>query len=355
MMGRFLALQTLFVWLTLFVAKAVTISDPGQGIFDFTGSAPGLSGLTWLDGNTYRAVSDSVGSPNTYTLTASLHANGTVTSATLGVVFPLAGGTDNEGIAFHRRRGTLFVSDEGNHPSGGYVREFDRETGALINTLAIPAVMLRDRPSLGFEALTLGAGAIWIANEQALEHESHTANATEGSLIRLQRFDDQTLAPAGQWAYRTDPSHGAPDLVALPDGQLLVLERAFSFGPSGTHYNRIYLVDFSQATETSAIDDLDDGGFSLTGKTLLWEADMGTKSTHNFEGLALGPQLDSDSFSLLLIADNNSGSEQHLYPVVLNGVVPEPAVVSLLILSASIGTLRRRNARRLPREWMFKI
>jgi len=353
-MGRFLALQTLFLWLTLSLAKAVTISDPGQGIFDFTGSAPGLSGLTWLEGNTYRAVSDSVGSPNTYTITASLHANGSIAGATLGTMFLLAGGADNEGIAFHPGRGTLFVSDEGDHPDGGSVREFDRGTGALMNTLTIPAVMLRDRPSLGFEALTLGAGAIWIANEQALEHESHTANATEGSLIRLQRFDDQTLAPAGQWAYRTDPSHGAPDLVALPDGQLLVLERAFSFGPSGTHYNRIYLVDFSPATDTSAIADLDDGGFSLTGKTLLWEADMGTKSTHNFEGIALGPQLDSDSFGLLLIADNNSGSQQHLYPVVLNGVVPEPGVVSLLILSASAGVVRRRRPGRLPREWVLK-
>jgi hypothetical protein len=345
-MGPFLTHLTFFALLALSRANAVTISDPGQGIFDFTGSAPGLSGLTWLGGNTYRAVSDSAGSPNTYAVTASLHANGTIASASLGAVFALAGGADNEGIAYHSLRDTFFVSDEGDHPSGGHVREFDRGTGALVNTLTIPAVMLRDRSSLGFEALSLGAGAIWIANEQALEHESHTANGTEGSLIRLQRFDDSSLAPAGQWAYRTDPYHGAPDLVALPDGRLLVLERAFSFGTSGTHHNRIYLVDFSSATDTSAIDDLDDGGFSLTDKTLLWEADMGAQSTHNFEGVALGPQLDSDSFSLLLIADNNSGSQQHLYPLVLNGVIPEPQVACLLAFGAAVTAVRRRGNQR---------
>ncbi|HET6409775.1 MAG TPA: esterase-like activity of phytase family protein [Chthoniobacteraceae bacterium] len=182
---------------------------------------------------------------------------------------------------------------------------------------------------------------MWIANEQALEHESHTANSNEGSLIRLQRFDDGSLAPAGQWAYQTDPFHGAPDLVALPNGRLLVLERAFSFGSSGTHHNRIYLVDFSNATDTSGIADLDDGGFVLTSKTLLWDQDMGTTSTHNFEGIALGPSLGSDSYSLLLIADNNTGSTQHLYALQLHNV-PEPTTLTSLAMGGLLLTRRRR-------------
>jgi hypothetical protein len=335
--------HALLALLTLSSAGAATISDPGQGIFDFTGTAPGLSGITWLGGNSYYAVSDSVGSPNIFPVTVTLHANGTVASANLGAGLRLSEGDDNEGIAFHPTRGTLFVSDEGDHPEGGYVREFNRFTGAAVNTLPIPAVMQRDRPSLGFEALTLGAGTIWIANEQALEHESHTANSTEGSIIRLQRFSDTSLQPDGQWAYRTDPYHGAPDLVALPDGRLLVLERAFSYGPSGTHHNRIYLVNFSQATDTSAVDDLDTGGFTITGKSLLWEGDMGTESTHNFEGITLGRQLDSDSFSLLLIADNNTGSQQHLYPLVLNGIIPEPSTSILLAIASCYALVRRQR------------
>ena len=205
------------------------------------------------------------------------------------------------------------MSDE-SHPNESYIREFDRVRGALLNTLAIPPVMLRDRSSLGFDSLTAGPDSIWTANEQALEHESHTANATEGSTIRLQRFGSSTLAASGQWAYETDPYHGVPDLAALPDGRLLVLERTISFGPAGTKHNRIYLVDFANATDTSAIGDLDGAVFNLTKKTLLWEADMGTKGAHNFEGMALGPQLDDDSYALLLIADNDTGTSQRAPP-----------------------------------------
>jgi hypothetical protein len=319
--------------------------DPEQGIYNYSGSAPGLSGMTWMGGDNYYAVSDSVGSPNIYPVTIDLNSDGTIASADLGGAMALAAGDDNEGISFHPGRGTLFVSDEGDHPDGGAVREFDRFTGARVNTLTIPEVMLRDRSSLGFEALTTGAGAIWICNEQALEHEDHTADPSEGSLIRLQKFNDTNLAPAGQWAYRTDPSHGAPDLVALPDGRLLVLERAFSFGSSGTHHNRIYLVDFSNATDTSGIPDLDAGGFVATAKVLLWEQDMGTTSTHNFEGIALGLSLGSDSYSLLLIADNNSGSSQHLYALRLVAV-PEPASTSLLGITVLCVACRGRMAQR---------
>jgi hypothetical protein len=323
------------------VASAVSVVDPGQGVYDFSGAGPGLSGITWLGGDSYLAVSDSVGSPNVYPVTIGLRADGTIVSASLGGAMALAAGDDNEGISFHPGRGTLFVSDEGDHPDGGFVREFNRTTGALVNTLAIPEVMKRDRSSLGFEALTSGAGAVWICNEQALEHESQTASSSQGSLIRLQKFNDTTLAPAGQWAYLTDPEHGAPDLVALPDGRLLVLERAFSYGSSNTHHNRIYLVDFSNATDTSAIPDLDAGGFVTTGKTLLWDQDMGTTSTHNFEGIALGPSLGADSYSLVLIADNNTGSSQHLYPLRLIGV-PEPAPVGWLMCGMLWLCCRRR-------------
>ena len=294
-----------------------------------------------MGGTNYYAVSDSVGAPNIYPLQVTLASNGSVLSASLGGAKALAAGDDPEGIAFHPGRNTLFVSDEGDHPDGGYLREFNRFTGAVVNTVSIPPVMLRDRSSLGFEPLTLGAGSIWIANEQALEHESHTANASEGSTIRLQRFNDSTLLSSGQWAYRTDPEHGVPDLVALPNGQLLVLERAFSFGPSSTHHNRIYLVDFSSATDTSNIPDLDEATFTLTGKTLLWEADMGTEGTHNFEGIGLGPQLSDGTYSLLLIADNNSGSSQHLYAVTVQ--IPEPRAAVLLAAAVALLGIPRRE------------
>lgn len=47
-------------------------------------------------------------------------------------------------------------------------------------------------------------------------------------------------------------------------------------------------------------------------KTLLWEKNMGSIATRNFEGIALGPALpaiSSTSYSVLLVADNGGGTQ----------------------------------------------
>ena len=157
-------------------------------------------------------------------------------------------------------------------------------------------------------------------------------------MIRLQRFSDLSLAPSGQWAYRTDPSHGAADLASLPDGRLLVLERSYS----GSRHNAIYLVNFFGATDTSAILDLDDEPFALVSKTLLWQGYTGISA--DFEGISVGPQLGDGSYSLLLIADNGVGTQQHLHALTVQA--PEPATTTLL-LSATAILSRRRNRRPL--------
>jgi hypothetical protein len=42
----------------LHAGAAITITDPGQDVFDFTGNASELSGLGWQAGPVYFAVSD---------------------------------------------------------------------------------------------------------------------------------------------------------------------------------------------------------------------------------------------------------------------------------------------------------
>ena len=313
------------------------MTDPGQGIFEFTGTGAGLSGITYVSGNDFRAVSDSGGGARLYPLTIALDlAAGTIESASLGSPLRLATGSDHEGVAYSASRGTVFVSDEDDDPAGSFIREFSLGNGALVTTLSIPPVLLNDRPGLGFESLSLGAGALWTTTEQALAQESDTASGTEGTLIRLQRFDASSLAAAGQFAYLTEPANSAHDLLALPDGNLLVLER----GPaSGGTRNRIFLVDFAGATDTSALADLDAGGFTAVSKTLLFERNMGSR---NFEGLALGPLRALQSYSVVLIADNGSGTQQALYPLIIHGVVPEPSATALLALAA-LGCVTRRR------------
>ena len=157
--------------------------------------------------------------------------------------------------------------------------------------------------------------------------------------MRLQRFDDM-LTPDGQWAYITQPFPGTPffdqersgvsDLLALPGGEPLVLERSFS---SVLFRSRIYEVDFAGATDTPSIVNLDLTPFTPVAKTLLWERVGGTE---NYEGLTLGPMLDDGDQSLLLVSDNGGGSSQALHALRITHV-PEPAL--LLQLEAGCGLL----------------
>ena len=326
-----------------FVATApasITLTDPGQDVFDFTADAAELSGLAWLAGATYHAVSDAIGQRKVYELNIGVSpASGRITAASLAQPLTLAAGYDLEGLAWCRPRGTWFVADEGPHPAGGFLREHTLPDGSLVRTVAIPAPLQDDRPNFSLESCTWGAGALWTANEEALAQESALATATAGSLIRLQKFD-HLLNPAGQWAYQTDPfgfdsslttaeRSGVVDLLALPDGNLLVLERALGFGFIPSFRNRIYRVDFTGATDVSGIADLDGVTFTPVTKTLLWEKNQGSVSTRNFEGIALGPALSligSSSYSVLLVADNGGGTQQHLYALIVNGVVAPPPV-----------------------------
>ncbi|MCX6874107.1 MAG: esterase-like activity of phytase family protein [Verrucomicrobia bacterium] len=346
-------MQTRTPWLAALVAAgllsashgtaAITITDPGQGVYDFTANAMGLSGLTWVKGNVYDAVSDAKNQRHVYQLEIGVNpANGRVTKAAVTATHTLAAGFDLEGLAWCPSRGTFFIADEGQAPAGGYLREHTLPDGRLVRTLALPKVMTRTRANFSLESCTLGAGALWTANEEALAQESTRATARTGSLIRLQKFDQQ-LKPAGEWAYLTDSygfesslttaeRSGVADLLALPDGNLLVLERALGIGFIPSFRNRIYLVSCAGATDVSGIANLNGAAYKRVTKTLLWEKNLGSISTRNFEGIALGaalPLMGNSSYSVLLIADNGGGTQQHLYALVVNGVgVPKsgPAI-----------------------------
>ena len=335
-----------FPLLTLFslvvnAPAVVTFTDPGQGVFDFTANAAELSGLTWLTDATFHAVSDAANQRKVYELNIDVNpVNGHITEASLAQSLTLAAGYDLEGIAWCRPRGTWFITDEGTPPAGGFLREHTLPDGNLVRAFNVPSPLENARANFSLESCSWGAGALWTANEEALSQESALSTANTGSLIRLQKFD-HLLNPAGQWAYRTDSfgfdsslttaeRSGVADLLALPDGNLLVLERALGIGFFPSFRNRIYLVDFTGATDVSGVADLDEATFTPVTKTLLWEKNFGSVSTRNFEGLALGPALtliSSTSFSVLLVADNGGDTQQHLYGLIVNGVAA-PAPIS---------------------------
>lgn len=322
-----------------------------------------LSGITWAGGNTYYAVGDK-DAGHFYQLTIDLdRATGAITQARVTGTVSASLSEDAEDIAYHPGRNTVFISAE----SDNSIREFPLTGGHSVGSISIPAVYANARSNYGFEALSYGAGSYWFCNEEALKTDGLSSfelmkqGTGGGTLVRFQQLGED-FSPVGQWAYLVDPVSGdvtfpATDaersgvsaLLALPDGNLLVLEREFGTGGSGSlpqFRHRIYLADFTGATDISGYEALDaEASFQTVGKTLLWEGSYNALELTNYEGMCLGPMNEDGSWNLLLISDNGSGAGQRLLSLQLSGLllpIPEPSGVLLLLVSAGLCAKRRR-------------
>lgn len=298
-------------------AQHWAIDDPGQGPMPV---APGpqnareLSGLAWVGGERFVAVSDDDG--RLFHLRIAVDPRtGHISAATADADLVLPRSDDLEGVALTPDGESVVVSDE----TGPAVRMYRLRDGALERTATLPPVFTSIRRNLGFEALTRDpAGNYWTANEEALQVDGPTSSAEQGTLVRLLRLD-AALRPTGEWAYRTDPiaggevlkdrGTGLSELAALPDGRLLALER--SLGTEGLRI-RIYELDLGRATDVTRIAELAGADVVPVAKTLLWQR---TSPTDNFEGMAVGPPLADGSRSLILVSDNGHNLTQALYPL----------------------------------------
>jgi len=333
-------------------ARSADITDPAQGpvVLDpGTTGASELSGIVHASGERFYAVSDAGG--RLFPVDVSIDPqSGFVTAASVAPALTLAGGVDLEGVT-SGAGDSVWVSDE----TGSAIRRHGLAGGALLDSLGVPAIYQQIRSNLGLESLAGVDGVLWTANEEALSVDGDIASATSGTTVRLQRFD-AAGAPAGQWAYVTDPYPGAPilnrsasgvvDLLALPGGELLVLERSLS--NQGLRA-RIYQVDFAGASDTAALAGLAGASFAPVGKRMLWERSAGFDQ--NYEGLALGPPLDAGDWSLLLVDDGGGSGIMHLYPLRLRFEPParplsvsSPWGIGALAL-AFAGTAARRVRR----------
>ncbi len=166
--------------------------------------------------------------------------------------------------------------------------------------------------------------------QEALADDGPTSTPEAGTTVRLLKYGPD-LEPCGQWAYITDPvgtrspkghpqeRSGVCDLTVLPDGTLLVLERAVDvekllIAEVPVFTARIYAVDFAGATEVSSLDSIKGSEITPVGKRLLWQRNFGLRQMNNFEGMALGPRLSDGSWALVLISDDEKGKlEQSLF------------------------------------------
>lgn len=284
----------------------------------------GLSGLTWLGpefgggGNSYLAVMDS--SNKLVRLSISVTSDGTLSGAAVvaGGGVSLADSRDFEDIAFRGAAiNSVYLCEEGSPE----VREYRLDSGLQIQVLSRPSIYANRRANFGFESLSLNRtrSTLWTANEEALTNDGAASTPTAGTWVRLLKYDATTdpPAPIAQFAYLTQPIHGSviagarsgvSQIVALPNGKLLVLERSFALAAT-FFQTRIYEVDVSVATDVSLLGTLIGTSFTPASKRLLYTGDQ-----TNLEGLCLGPKLSDGSYALLGIVDDGD-------PISVNRVV----------------------------------
>lgn len=330
--ATFAAAQSLAVSFRNVAALPATATDQHGQPFTITG----LSGITQESpgGSTYWAVLDN--SNKLIRLNISIASNGAITSATVLSGLSLSASHDFEGIAM--RSGPIFHLAEESTPA---LRSGSLPDGGLFTVSPTPAVYSNLRPNFGFESLTItppgfsSNSYLWTANEEALTVDGDASSQAAGTVVRLCRFTlgAGQIIPGPQYAYRTEPWHGSSitgarsgvcDLVALPDGRMLILERSFAFNLAGFFQTRIYEADFAGATDVSSLTGLIGQSYSIVGKRLLYQGDQ-----QNLEGLALGPMIGAGRYALIGIVDDGDPiSVNRVVGFELSGVGPPECYVN---------------------------
>lgn len=236
---------------------------------------------------------------------------------------------DGEGIAL-APSGNLLVSSE-TEPS---IREFSR-TGKLLGELPVPSLFLKGkdagvRGNQGFESLSLAPDGrtLWTANERALQQDAPDEKERP-SPVRLLRYERQgdRFVPGAQLVYEVEPIEkpgtgfsvrGLAEILALPSGDLLALEREYVEG-RGMRI-QLFLASLAGATDVSKLGALAGQSYTPVGKTLLYDFARAGFLPDNIEGLAFGPRLDDGSRTLVLVSDNNFALLQQTQVVALRWI-----------------------------------
>lgn len=235
---------------------------------------------------------------------------------------------DFETVRLDPRDGSVWYGSEGDSrlKMNSFVRRADRE-GKFIASLPLPEqFVFSAKPNMGprynltIESLTFAPDgeSLWIALEAPLMQDGALPSQTAGAATRISHFarDGKLL---GQYPYTLDawqltPATGRPsdnglsEMLALPDGRFLALER------SGAEVSksvwrfaaRLYEVDVSKATEVSARETLAGTTYEAATKRLVVDfAQAGQPRVDNLEGIAWGRRLPNGHATLVIVSDDN--------------------------------------------------
>jgi hypothetical protein len=160
-----------------------------------------------------------------------------------------------------------------------------------------------------------------VSVEEPLYEDGPRAGLNDSSaMIRIISFDVRKRRPLAQYVYEIDPVaypsnppgafkiNGVPDILALNDHQLLVIERSFSTGRKPSTI-KLFLAELKGADNVSD-KTIQKGTVHAIQKSLLLNMDALGIYVDNVEGITLGPVLQNGHRSLVLVADNNFSVEQ---------------------------------------------
>lgn len=308
--------ESLFVACFMLTSPLVTHADDSiivndQQTFPKEIPAGNYSGIAYLGNDRYAVVSDKSEHCGFFIFNIKLDTiSGKIVSiANEGFRTDSTANRDQEGIAYFPKSNTIFISGEADNQ----VLEYDSLGNSTGRKLNMPDIFTKATHNYGLESLTYNAFThrFWTTSESTLPIDGEQSTATNGiaNKLRLQSFDDK-LHAREQYYYIMDKptanrnaqhyAMGVSELLALDNGNLLVLEREF-FVPKekiGSYARcKLYevfptLVQPNDTLPKTLVTDI------TTRLTLF------SRSIANYEGMCLGKRLADGSQTIIMVSDS---------------------------------------------------
>jgi len=244
---------------------------------------------------------------------------------------------DPEAIRYNAKKNQLVWSSEGERmikrdsviledPSikiislnGNYIDSF-----VLPFNMHMKSIQQGPRQNGAFEGLSFldNYKKLLVSVEEPLYEDGSRAGLKDSSgWIRIIKFNTKTKRPEAQYAYQIDPIayppdppeafkiNGVPDILALNNRQILIIERSFSTGRRACTI-KVYLGELDKATDVSKLLSLTNANVEPVSKKLILNMDNLGIYIDNIEGITLGPKLANGRQTLIFVSDNNFDKEQ---------------------------------------------